>query len=95
MLKQPNHVIMWVRHSGDHTLSEFENKEQANGAIEKALELSPNPHFKEAIWFNYVERSSEIIDLKNSITPKLAMLHKRMFCKHDRANAHLKFYPIK
>lgn len=84
-------VLRWCRKDGTETTSNFETKIQANYAICSALEQSPNPHFTHIIWENWQDFSCEIIDLKNITKSKITLAHSRMFQKHDREQAHLKF----
>lgn len=83
--------LKWLRLDGKTITVFYNSAEKANKAINNALKKGSSQFYSSVVWTNYVQKSCEIVDLKNvfSIIPKNN--HLVNFLHNDKHNAHLKF----
>lgn len=82
-MSKKRQVLEYHRHNGSFTVSEFDNKEQVNGAIERALAQKTNSLFTKLVWHNHVDGSTENITLTNYKKVGISEQNKLHFTKQQ------------
>lgn len=82
-MSKKRQILEYHRPDGSFTVSEFDNKEQVNGAIERALAQTKNGVFTKLVWHNHVDGSTENITLPNYKKVGVSEQNKLHFTKQQ------------
>ncbi len=84
-MSKQRQTLEYHRPDGSFTVSEFTDKNQVNGAIERALAINGNKVFHKLVWHNPIEGSTEIIELPKYNGPTISEINKLHFTKQTKS----------